>query len=279
MLSKADDRLALARGLDIRVHDGRQIAALMRVLHDLAATSIAAGSVAPLMEWLYANANAATDHFAGDLAIACRRGCAHCCHMWVDASPPEVIFLANALVALSGAAGQAAVDIGRAQALTGPMSFVERAAFVHPCPLLKAGECSVHAVRPIACRSAASTSAAVCERAYNLQSNERIPQPLAYALLGVGYRVALAGALKRAGLSYGAVELNSALSAALADPGTEQRWLAGEDVSPPPTGRRGPRCSIIPPTRRSSQRRSTNISGRPFRPSRVGGGGAGTKER
>ena len=111
-----------------------------------------------------------------------------------------------------------------------PLSYEERLALVRPCPLLRDDACSLYAARPIACRTTASTDAAVCARAYRLLSDEDIPQPLIFLNQRAGYSLALAGALKHAGYPAGAYELNGALHAALARPDAEAAWLRGEDV-------------------------------------------------
>lgn len=223
----AADKSALAPGLDVRNRDGFQIAALMRIVHELVRTSMARQSVAPLMHWLYDNMTKANKAFASAVEIDCRKGCFHCCQMWVDASPPEILYLARNLPARERAT--AIARINNAIAISGHMDFEERGAFVSPCPMLLDGACSVYAVRPIACRSAASLDAEVCQRAYNLHSDEQIPLPLPYMLLGSGYRLALAGAIKKAGLRHQAVELNSGLRIAVHERNAEARWLSRDD--------------------------------------------------
>ena len=54
--------------------------------------------------------------------------------------------------------------------------------------------------------------------------------PEYYPKLRRGYSVALAGALRRAGLSPWSYEFNAAMLTALARPDAEAAWLAGEDV-------------------------------------------------
>ena len=195
----AVDKAAFTRGLDVNVRDGRQIGALMRVLHDLVRISVARQSVSPLMEWLHANYSAASRQFASAVQIDCRAGCAHCCHMWVDASPPEVIFMAKSLA--GSARKTAAASVSEAMSATGKLSFDERAAFVFPCPMLRSGQCSAYAVRPIVCRGAVSADVRACARVYNLESDEKIPVPMPYMAVSHGYRLALAGAVKQAGLA------------------------------------------------------------------------------
>lgn len=219
------DKANVAHGLNVRMPDGRQVAALMRVLYDLVGVAVERRSVSPLIEWFHENHEAARKVFVSDITVACRRGCAHCCHMWVDASPAEILYIAKSI---SGQPRHIEA-IAEAAAATGRMTSAERATFVYPCPMLRSGECSIYSVRPIVCRSAVSMSAEVCERAFNLRTDEEIVAPAPYVLLGLGYRLALAGALKRAGITYKQIELNSGLQLALTNANAEQAWLAGED--------------------------------------------------
>jgi hypothetical protein len=147
--------------------------------------------------------------------------------MWVDASPAEILYLAQSLTGPSKAAATHAV--ATAMDKTRDMSFDDRGQFVFPCPMLRNGECSVYPLRPLACRAAASGDVEIWARAYNLLSDEQIPLPLPWMLVGSGYRLALAGAVKRSGLTYTAIELNSGLEVALSDATAERRWLSGEN--------------------------------------------------
>lgn len=233
----AADRHGLSKGLNVRRRDPSDLAALMRVLHDLLRTSIQRQSVSPLMHWLYQNYTEATRVFSPTVEIACRRGCSHCCQMWVDASPAEVLYIAKQMN--GGTKTRAAASVSKTITVTGSMSFDERYSQILSCPMLVGGECSVYATRPLACRSATSADAAICERAYNLQSNEQIPLPVPYYLVGSGYRIAIAGAAMKAGLRSQSVELNAGLNVAFATPDAEQLWLSGSDpfsAAPEPPG-------------------------------------------
>ena len=79
-----EDRERIARGLEAGRADGREVISLMRVLHDLLAEARDAGTVAPMMTFLHANMRAA-ERFGPSERLACRRGCAHCCHTFVSA--------------------------------------------------------------------------------------------------------------------------------------------------------------------------------------------------
>ena len=80
------------------------------------------------------------------------------------------------------------------------------------------------------CRTASSFDAQICERSYSHLSGENIPTSGAFLTMRSGYCIAIAGALKAAGLIYQMYELNEALRVAVATPDAEQSWLRGEDV-------------------------------------------------
>jgi Fe-S-cluster containining protein len=232
-----EDRTLLDGGVDVMARDGRQVAALMRVLHDLAEVSKARHTVAPLMEFVIANMTASMDRFS-DARVACGRGCFYCCLVWVDATPAEILHLGNSLAGERREAALSAVLAGLQQ--TGGLSQQQRERFVSPCPMLVDKACSVYAERPLACRALAALDAKTCERAFAQLSDELIDVPQPYILAGYGYRLALDGALKRAGLVYHPVELASGLATALTCLGAEAEWLAGGDPfakaqRPPPS--------------------------------------------
>lgn len=163
-------------------------------------------------------------------ALACRKGCAYCCHSFVGVIAPEVFRLADAVRA--NAAGGLSVDA--VQARCGPLQGVtpaERVGRKLPCPLLAEGLCGVYGDRPMVCRQTTSLSLEACVDEYENRNREaQIPvSPLHLAHAG-NVHVALLAALHGARLPAEAHELSGALDRALAMPDAEQRWLAGEDV-------------------------------------------------
>jgi hypothetical protein len=222
-----DEENLIARGVDSRKLDAREIVALMRVLRAKLETAIERRSVASLMEFLYANLGSASEQVA-DLPIACRMGCSHCCHTWVDARPPEVFFAVNSMGDETREAALASVR--RLCELTGGKTYSDRLAMVTPCPLLTNNLCSIYAARPINCRTNASADVSVCEGAYLRLTGDNIPTPFVWPALRQGYGAALEGAIINAGLAPKASEWNEALRLVLTTPGLEARWLSGEDV-------------------------------------------------
>lgn len=71
--------------------------------------------------------------------VACRRGCAHCCHLGVGLSEPEAEMLG------------AAIKRRPRKAPNTDLSQFDYG-YHNPCTFLKNGECSIYAHRPLACR-------------------------------------------------------------------------------------------------------------------------------
>jgi Fe-S-cluster containining protein len=223
-----EDRQRVARGLPGGETDLAMIVSLMRVLHALVEEARNAGTVAPLMAFFQENM-AAAGRPGPSRALACRRGCSHCCYAWVSARAPEILFAKKAVPGREREAVRAAVEA--VYKVTGRLDFDGREGIITPCPLLAGDQCRIYAARPAVCRTAVSADARICERAYRQGDTEaKIPTPDFYINLRGGYSIALAGALKRAGYAPWAYEFNAGLHTALARPDAEAAWLAGEDV-------------------------------------------------
>jgi Fe-S-cluster containining protein len=166
--------------------------------------------------------------------LACRRGCAWCCHGYVSASAPQV-FAAAAAIRRNALTFDAACERIRAtSARVAALDWRARIALRAPCPLLADGACTIYDARPLACRGFASFSAEACKRAYDALTDEvMIPQP--YANVRSALESALRAGLKACGLPAVSYELTSALSSALDSADAEARWLDGEAVFDPAT--------------------------------------------
>jgi hypothetical protein len=158
--------------------------------------------------------------------VACKKGCAYCCHVWVSVAAPEAIHISKRLRRTDESALE---RVRSAHLKTREFQFGTGTRPPMPCPLLIDNLCSIYDFRPTACRFAASSEVAVCERSYRLMG-EDIPTPVSH-LRGRGtYAVALACALRRAAFPHAAYELNAALTRALERQDAEAAWLAGDDV-------------------------------------------------
>jgi len=223
------DRDAVAKGLNLSARDPRQLASLIRIVHEQVLDAVAVKSVTSLMQFVYSH-HTLTLKSVARVPLACQRGCSHCCHGWVSATAPEILYSVKTLPGERLA--HVTQKVAQADRLTGGKSDAERTRIVLPCPLLEDHTCSVYEARPVICRSTVSTDALVCARSCLQRTGEEIPTPPVYFALSDAYTVALACALKKAGLEHRAFEHNAALKAVLASPAVEQDWLAGKPVFP-----------------------------------------------
>lgn len=219
------NRRAIEGGLNVAHPNPAQIVALMRVLYEQLREAIAARSVNPVMDFLYPHL-AQTLAKVGATGLACREGCFYCCTSWVTASAPEVLYVVRTV-----RTDQATTQrIALAAKDTVGKTLAERLRMITPCPILDDGLCGAYSVRPIVCRAAVSRSAVVCQRAYSQLSGEEIPRPFDYDGIKSVYALALAGAVKRAGLRPFYYEYIAALNAALNAADAEIAWLSGDDI-------------------------------------------------
>jgi Fe-S-cluster containining protein len=222
--TKEDEKL-LARGIDPKSTSANATVAMARQLYALLERAKEEGNLTPAVAYLQSKVNATLNGLR-DVPVACRKGCAHCCHVWVSVTAPEAIYISKQVRQRA----QPILDrVKTAHLKTRDFQFGGQGRPPVPCPLLSENLCSIYEFRPTACRFAASENAAICERSYRL-SHEQIPTPLTH-LRGRGtYAVALACALRRATLPYAAYEFNAALTRALEREDAEAAWLGGEDI-------------------------------------------------
>lgn len=163
------------------------------------------------------------------LPLACRGGCAFCCHSFVSATAPELFLLADDVRRHNGASlDDVIAKIEDAHVATRGFDKVSRSR-LRPCVLLVDNLCSAYAGRPLACRAFASFSMEKCEAAFRTGSDD-IPMPAQNMPLRAACNQALASALARVDLPSQAYELTAGLLRVLQTPDAERRWLAGEDI-------------------------------------------------
>jgi Fe-S-cluster containining protein len=155
--------------------------------------------------------------------IACRSGCAYCCHLRVSVRPHEAMTLAAALSAKPTDERQRLrVGLERNAQRIRAMSPAAHLVAQLPCAFL--GEdrrCSVYEHRPSACRRYHSTSVDACKIAI---SNSRV---VASMTLELAFRRVLDERRR----DVDAYELHTAVLEALDDDsGCNERWASGERV-------------------------------------------------
>ena len=219
----------IARGLNpAQPISSDDMAALMRVLHEKVQTSIRNRSVNPLMDFVYSNLMGGAK-FIAHIPVACGKGCSHCCNLWVEATPPEVLYTVKKMPPEQRQ--QAAEAVERVCSRTAHVTFQDRCGKVNPpCPLLIDHACSVYESRPLVCRTGVSTDADRCRRMFvEGEKDVGIPTLKVWVTLRKSYSTALEGALIRSGLAYHPRDWNVSLRIALSNPDAEARWLAGSD--------------------------------------------------
>ena len=202
--------------------------ALMRLLGDKVQASVGQRSINPLMDFIYSSLMDGAE-FIAHVPIACRKGCSFCCRVWVDTTPPEVLYTVKNMPPEQRQLAKEAVEQACRQ--TSGASFADRCGKVNPpCPLLGVdGACTVYDSRPINCRTLVSTDAEQCRQTFIEGSDAGFPGLRVWLTLRDSYATALEGALVHARLAHQARELNDSLRIALATPDAEARWLAGAD--------------------------------------------------
>ena len=155
---------------------------------------------------------------------ACQAGCAHCCHLRVEATDPEVLHIAQRLQTLPSA--DQATTLRRLQQHAAAASVGTTR---QPCSFLVHDRCAIYSVRPAACRKAHSLSAAHCA-----EQSPTIPQNLRLLVDAEALMAGTALAYRDQPLPASAHELNAAVLAALdgtASPpaGALLRWYRGDD--------------------------------------------------
>jgi Fe-S-cluster containining protein len=205
----ADAALAGARG-------GAELAALLAEVEGVVARALDAGRP------------------AGEPPPACRAGCAICCTVNVATLAPEGAVAADHLRAALGPERAAALGVELA-AFHGRVRWLEdgeRIASRATCPLLDAGgRCTIHPVRPLACRSVSSLDAADCRRAMAVDPDEEdgrvVRMDLLQRALYVEALAAAGEALARRGLDARCRDVTGMVGVFLADASLAPAFLAG----------------------------------------------------
>jgi uncharacterized protein len=165
--------------------------------------------------------------------LACRKGCAFCCHQTVLADAATVLRIARFVEETFGPAERTLLDMrlivyeDKVEKMTRSQRSLERL----QCPLLVDGACSAHSVRPLICRAFNSYDAESCRKQILCGGSTRdIPSWEAPWLLGLALDSGLKEALVESGYRDGDLELGLALKIALDHPHATERWLAGDRI-------------------------------------------------
>ncbi|MBJ6752037.1 YkgJ family cysteine cluster protein [Geomonas anaerohicana] len=165
---------------------------------------------------------------------ACAAGCPHCCVLNVAVLLPEATTIALWLrESLSGeelAGLQKRLGTHRSWARW--MDDDERILKQMACPLLdQYGACSVHPVRPLACRAITSLDSQSCREAFRptvTDEDRLVPADLFRKAVFDAAFTAVASALRQVGLDDRSIELGTGVLAFLEHPELVQAFLGGE---------------------------------------------------
>lgn len=176
---------------------------------------------------------AAAEEICAGRPMACAAGCPYCCVLNVSILLPEGMIIAKWLRQKLSAVERAAMQesLARHQSWARWMDDEERILKRMACPLLdETGSCSVHPVRPLACRGVTSLSSDSCREAFAPVVTDEVRLVPADLLRKDVYDVAftsLATALSTFGLDDRSIELGSGVLAFLAHPEYRELFLSG----------------------------------------------------
>ncbi len=167
--------------------------------------------------------------------LACREGCAWCCHKLVGTTAPEVFRIAQYLQDhLSSEEFALARDrIIRRDEERKAMQDDRWTAARLPCSLLVDDRCSVYRVRPLTCRGFNSSDARQCEHWVKVRGQVEVPIYEPQHRLATFVLDGLRAGLAEGKLPNDLLELTAGLRIALTVPNAFDRWTAGDSIIAP----------------------------------------------
>lgn len=165
--------------------------------------------------------------------VACREGCAWCCHQNVRVTAPEVFQLASYIdrTMAPDVAQRVRANIAATAPRVRGTNAVARGKLRVPCPLLVDNRCTVYAVRPLACAEFTSFDVEQCKSAMGTTFREIIHEKarlVAYKAIQLGLARGLKHSLRKCETQ--PLELTAALPVAVANPDAAEKWLRGEPI-------------------------------------------------
>lgn len=174
--------------------------------------------------------------FALPEGTVCKQGCAHCCHLRVGASIPEVLVIYSELAAQTTQEGFILLKervlnvVAKGNTLTDAFWLTTRT----PCPFLDVDTnqlCLIFSLRPFACRAYHSTDVDACQKGYEQGQKTMIPCFPLYRATTEMYSSILTWVLAQKGFPSYQVGFVKALEILFKNKGASDRWLDNkEDV-------------------------------------------------
>lgn len=165
--------------------------------------------------------------------LACKKGCAYCCHIPVAVSVPEAMNALKFAEATFSPERFARLRqrLAAADELVAGLTAAERARRNIACPFLEQDQCSIYEARPVGCRAWHSLDVEPCKEGY--KQPEAPPEtptvaPLLFA--GDAVREGLRLGLQDAYLDGSRLDLIRGCQWLATEPEAAERWLAGVSV-------------------------------------------------
>lgn len=217
---------------DVAWHDESFTVALME---RLAAVLQGGRAIAVLAHAVRTGADTA-EQACGGRPLACSSGCPHCCVLNVAILQPEGLVIADWL--RERLMPEEFEELRTRLAVHSNwgrwMDDEERIARQAVCPFLdEAGSCSIHPVRPLACRGIASLDRDCCAAAFDPIINEHdrtVPADLLRRAAYDAAFTALALALRQQGYDDRSIELGAGVLAFLEHPEYGEQLLCGQPL-------------------------------------------------
>jgi len=164
---------------------------------------------------------------------ACRAGCAHCCHLRVGVSIPELLVIFYELEAQSTKEGLAYFKARVAETLDRGNTLKED--FWHgsqtPCPFLdEGGRCLIYAIRPFSCRAYHSIDETICRQGFEEKRVVQVPCFPLYRACTDMYPSIFIKVLEDRGFASYQVGFVKGLDILFHDDSAGDQWLNKEDV-------------------------------------------------
>lgn len=164
---------------------------------------------------------------------ACRSGCAHCCHLRVGVSIPELLVIFHGIQVRATPGVQAYFKTRVAEILARGNTLTE--SFWHdsqtPCPFLdEAARCLIYGIRPFSCRAYHSTDEKICRQGYEERREIQVPCFPLYRACTDMYASVFIRVLADKGFAAYQVGFVKGLAILFDDDSAAGRWLAGGDV-------------------------------------------------
>lgn len=178
--------------------------------------------------------------------LACRAGCAFCCHQFeVHASALEVLRIADHVQKTFDEPRRAALQtrLDDIDAKRADVPLAQWAFHPQPCPLLEDGRCGIYPVRPLVCRSVTSFDVDACKtRGERPGGAVVIPVHAMIQVVARAAKTIFLRASEEAPGGGGMLDLARGLKVALALPDAARRWIRGERIFDRATARVGPQA-------------------------------------